>query len=204
VAGHQRSLESDDWVIVPTNSILTIHKQTVMIHPIIDEYYNYNPYYSRSSKFAVEKGLGTSTTPPTLSTVTPLPVPSPVCDLPKRPKIPESIFSTRSPEVHNLLDSYQIQVMTSDSSSSGRSPSENSTPTDVRRAKPLPCPPRQQEQTNTKKRRRSLPQELLPEFESNQGRVARVPEERQSYGDPAKIAQYFPELNLPRRTGSEF
>jgi len=42
---------------VPTNSTLTIHKQTVMIHPIVDEYYQPNPSYSRSSGFAVSKGL---------------------------------------------------------------------------------------------------------------------------------------------------
>ena len=50
-------LTPDNWVTVPTNSTLTIHKQTVMIHPIIDEYYNPNPSYSRSSGFAVSKGL---------------------------------------------------------------------------------------------------------------------------------------------------
>ena len=50
-------LDADNWVTVPTNSTLTIHKQTVMIHPIIDEYYNPNPSYSRSSGFAVSKGL---------------------------------------------------------------------------------------------------------------------------------------------------
>jgi len=44
-------------VTVPTNSTITIHKQTVMIHPIIDEYYNYSPSYTRSSGFAVSKGL---------------------------------------------------------------------------------------------------------------------------------------------------
>lgn len=48
---------TDNWVTVPTNSTLTIHKQTVMIHPIIDEYYHPNPSYSRSSGFAVSKGL---------------------------------------------------------------------------------------------------------------------------------------------------
>ena len=47
----------DNWVTVPTNSTITIHKQTVMIHPIIDEYYNYSPAYERSSGFAVSKGL---------------------------------------------------------------------------------------------------------------------------------------------------
>lgn len=31
-----------------------------MIHPIIDEYYNPNPSYSRSSGFAVSKGLASN------------------------------------------------------------------------------------------------------------------------------------------------
>ena len=47
----------DNWVTVPTNATITIHKQTVMIHPIIDEYYNHSPSYSRSDNFAVSKGL---------------------------------------------------------------------------------------------------------------------------------------------------
>ena len=47
----------DNWVTVPTNSTVTIHKQTVMIHPIIDEYYNHSPSYTRSTGFAVSKGL---------------------------------------------------------------------------------------------------------------------------------------------------
>ena len=48
---------ADNWVTVPTNSTITIHKQTVMIHPIIDEYYNHSPSWTRSSRFAVSKGL---------------------------------------------------------------------------------------------------------------------------------------------------
>ena len=51
---------TDNWVTVPTNSVLTVHKQTVMIHPIIDEYYNHSPSYLRSSGFAVSKGLVSS------------------------------------------------------------------------------------------------------------------------------------------------
>lgn len=50
-------MTADDWVIVPTNSTLTIHKQAVMIHPIVDQYYNPNPSYTRSTGFAVSKGL---------------------------------------------------------------------------------------------------------------------------------------------------
>ncbi|KAI4089443.1 MAG: hypothetical protein L6R37_008037 [Teloschistes peruensis] len=62
VASEPLTFERDDWVIVPTNSTLTIHKQAVMIHPIIDEYYNHNPSYKRSTGFAVSKGLDTTTT----------------------------------------------------------------------------------------------------------------------------------------------
>ncbi|KAI4163416.1 MAG: hypothetical protein LQ342_002923 [Letrouitia transgressa] len=57
VASEPLSFERKDWVIVPTNSTLTIHKQTVMIHPIEDKYYNRNPSYVRSSGFAVSRGL---------------------------------------------------------------------------------------------------------------------------------------------------
>jgi glutamine amidotransferase len=60
VASEPLTFERESWVTVPTNSTLTIHKQTVMVHPIIDEYYSYNPYHSRSSKFAQDKGLVTN------------------------------------------------------------------------------------------------------------------------------------------------
>ena len=56
VASEPLTFERDNWVIVPTNSTITIHKQTVMIHPIVDEYYNQSPSYLRSSGFALSKG----------------------------------------------------------------------------------------------------------------------------------------------------
>ena len=64
------TLSPDNWVTVPTNSVLTIHKQTVMIHPIIDEYYNHSPSYIRSSGFAVSKGLVSSGPGATASSAT--------------------------------------------------------------------------------------------------------------------------------------
>ncbi|KAI9753174.1 MAG: hypothetical protein M4579_005289 [Chaenotheca gracillima] len=54
-------LVANNWVTVPTNSVLTIHKQTVDVRPLIDEYYNAVPSYSRHSDFAVSKGLVSST-----------------------------------------------------------------------------------------------------------------------------------------------
>lgn len=59
----------DNWVSVPTNSVVTIHKQTVMLHPILDEFYGENLDQDRSSCFAVSKGL-VSTAP---GTTVPLP-----------------------------------------------------------------------------------------------------------------------------------
>ena len=41
---------------MPTNSTLTISKQTVMIHPIIDSFYSSNPAHERSAGFAQAKG----------------------------------------------------------------------------------------------------------------------------------------------------
>lgn len=50
----------ENWVNVPTNSILTIHRQTVMVHPILDKYYEGDPYHVRSSAFVQAKGLITN------------------------------------------------------------------------------------------------------------------------------------------------
>ncbi|DAA73037.1 TPA_exp: Uncharacterized protein A8136_4962 [Trichophyton benhamiae CBS 112371] len=57
VASEPLTFERHNWVTVPTNSILTIHKQNVLIHPIIDEFYDGDPNHDRSSGFAVSKGL---------------------------------------------------------------------------------------------------------------------------------------------------
>lgn len=48
---------AENWVNVPTNSILTIHRQTVMMHPILDRFYEKDPYHVRSSAFVQAKGL---------------------------------------------------------------------------------------------------------------------------------------------------
>ncbi|KAF2112900.1 nucleophile aminohydrolase [Lophiotrema nucula] len=56
VASEPLTFERDNWVTVPTNSTLTIYKQTVMIHPIIDDFYSNNPAHTRSAGFAQAKG----------------------------------------------------------------------------------------------------------------------------------------------------
>ncbi|KAK3721506.1 glutamine amidotransferase subunit [Vermiconidia calcicola] len=59
VASEPLTFERDNWVTVPTNSVLTIHNQTVLIHPILDEFYNHAPSMPRSSRFAATKGQTT-------------------------------------------------------------------------------------------------------------------------------------------------
>ncbi|KAF4981007.1 hypothetical protein FZEAL_3122 [Fusarium zealandicum] len=57
VASEPLTFERENWVNVPTNSILTIHRQTVMVHPILDKYYERDPHHIRSSAFVQTKGL---------------------------------------------------------------------------------------------------------------------------------------------------
>ncbi|KAK1144007.1 glutamine amidotransferase subunit [Aspergillus melleus] len=57
-------LVANNWVSVPANSIVTIHKQTVLLHPILDEFYSEDLNHDRSSCYAVSKGL-VSTAPGT-------------------------------------------------------------------------------------------------------------------------------------------
>lgn len=59
VASEPLTFERDNWVTVPTNSVLTIHNQNVLIHPILDEFYNYTPNIVRSDRFAADKGQTT-------------------------------------------------------------------------------------------------------------------------------------------------
>lgn len=57
VASEPLTFERGDWTTVPTNSILTIKKQTVLLHPIQDEYSQEDPLYTRNSSLAESKGL---------------------------------------------------------------------------------------------------------------------------------------------------
>ncbi|RKF74099.1 putative glutamine amidotransferase DUG3 [Golovinomyces cichoracearum] len=60
VASEPLTFDRESWLAVPTNSVLTIHKQTVMVHPIIDEYYDRNPSHFRSSQFDQDNDLSSS------------------------------------------------------------------------------------------------------------------------------------------------
>ncbi|CAK3796596.1 glutamine amidotransferase DUG3 [Lecanosticta acicola] len=56
VASEPLTFERDNWVTVPTNSVLTIHNQNVLIHPILDEFYLREAVVVRSERYAADKG----------------------------------------------------------------------------------------------------------------------------------------------------
>ncbi|KAL8288636.1 hypothetical protein RB600_004212 [Gaeumannomyces tritici] len=60
VASEPLTFERENWVNVPTNSVLTIHGQTVMVHPINDQYSNRSPGQARSAAFVQTKGLSSN------------------------------------------------------------------------------------------------------------------------------------------------
>jgi len=156
-----------------------------MVHPIIDEYYNYNPSHSRSSKFAQDKGLVTNekgtSTPAHSST-------------PTRPEL-YRLRSTLGSSLHESLASTLVPSMHVAISPALSPTTEN-----------LPSLPslstrdsnRPQEMTNTKKKRKSLtPRDREPQVQAEVETPVpdSPPPQRTAYGDPNKIAQYFPELN---------
>ncbi|KAK3901158.1 nucleophile aminohydrolase [Staphylotrichum tortipilum] len=116
VASEPLSFERENWVNVPTNSILTIHNQTVMVHPIMDQYYDRNPHHRRSTAFVRTKGLSANEkatsrvgTPfglpgsgPSAVSISQFPSPPEPHKQPLRvptgPQIPTSIFRSRTPD----------------------------------------------------------------------------------------------------------
>jgi glutamine amidotransferase len=198
VASEPLTFERDNWVTVPTNSTLTIHKQTVMVHPIIDEYYSHNPYHFRSSKYVVEKGFVSNEKPAKdrAASISPLATPG-LEDLNKElcpSKLQESMARIATPELtisihdHETINEKEntkplVSDLRSISTISGRDPS-----------KP-------QELGNTKKKR-STPVEVdtlvvnVQTYNQRDSTDSTTLERTTSYGDPIKLAKYFPELNL--------
>ncbi|KAK3327380.1 nucleophile aminohydrolase [Cercophora scortea] len=171
VASEPLSFERENWVNVPTNSILTIHKQSVTVHPIMDQYYDRNPHHRRSTAYTLSSGLhlnvGGSLTPDSsVSSTTTVP-------------------KARTPLSH------------SEFASDARS--TTAAPTSAPRALHQQTPA----QGNIKKKRRSL-----TAIESQAAAAAAAddlyqenspvtPEpSRAEFGNPSKIAQFFPELTL--------
>ncbi|KAI0849942.1 N-terminal nucleophile aminohydrolase [Daldinia vernicosa] len=158
VASEPLTFERENWVNVPTNSILTIHGQTVMVNPIIDAFSDRDPYHTRSSAFAQTKGLTTNEKAAPRVT-SPLPTPSIDLDSHKRilaPLIPAGIGRSRTPEGPSLPIRNKTPLAYSESASA---PSDIRAPPSEPRPRTEPRPDlgnKLPSQGNIKKKRRSL------------------------------------------------
>lgn len=166
-----------------------------MVHPIIDEYYNYNPYHSRSSKFVQDKGLITNEkgTPNPRSTLD-LNLNLPISSINEHAKSPtqqgsstrDSIATTLIPSLHSSIAAPQeippLQLPLSQVTQASK-------------------PNRAQEQGDTKRKRKSLsihePEEVDGEQEPFSPSLPSI--RGAAYGDPSNISQYFPELGIFRK-----
>ncbi|KAI1814541.1 N-terminal nucleophile aminohydrolase [Poronia punctata] len=150
VASEPLTFERENWVDVPTNSVLTIHGQTVMVNPIIDAFSDRDPCHKRSSAFAQTKGL---TTNEKASQSVPNPRPDPESQ--RRvmsPVLPPSIGRSRTPESPPVPFRGRTPLSQSTVSSS---PSDIRIVTDPPTQRPnLEAKPTSQ--GNIKKKRRSL------------------------------------------------
>lgn len=200
----------ENWVNVPTNSILTIHNQTVMVHPIVDRYYHRSPHHRRSTAFvrtkglsANEKGTSRSGTPVGLPPSLPPPSLAQLADHPEfhRPRV-------RAPTIP-IFPSSTVPRSRTPLAHAEPAPSESASATDVRAITTPPPVVRSTTQPpvqgNIKKKRASL--SALEAVAANTGGGGTAPyfdpspitpePVRTEYGNPNKIAQLFPELALP-------
>lgn len=142
----------EKWVNVPTNSILTIHGQTVMVHPINDGFSERDPYHRRSSAFAQTKGL---TTNEKAAARAASPLATPGCDLDNQRLFPTSLIPTsagrnRTPDTRPLRSQTQLSIMHATSALANNRPL--SPPPD----RPETAATKSPSQGNIKKKRRSL------------------------------------------------
>ena len=158
----------------------------------MDEYYNYNPYHSRSSKFVQDKGLITNEKSAGSSSLqSPAVTPGLLMNDHKRlgpSNLHDSIASTLTPSMHSSV-------------SPSLPPTRAIPDTDLRRLSLLQhnsardSPSR--EQGNTKKKRMSL-SGTDGNVQVHHTQISSPTEETeprsQAFGDPDKIMQFFPEL----------
>ncbi|KAK0639038.1 nucleophile aminohydrolase [Cercophora newfieldiana] len=180
VASEPLTFERENWVNVPTNSILTVHNQTVMVHPILDQYYDRNPHHRRSAAFARAKGLETNEKASARLGTPTITTPSATTETEtQRRFLPIIPFgNTTLPRVRTPLSHIEAA---------------NAPAVPIRSA-PQQQPP---SQGNIKKKRASL---TAVDTHSSPGPRDSSPVSpepaRNEFGNPNKIAQFFPELSM--------
>ncbi|EGS17265.1 amidophosphoribosyltransferase-like protein [Thermochaetoides thermophila DSM 1495] len=225
VASEPLTFERENWVNVPTNSILTIHNQTVMVHPIVDQYYARSPHHRRSTAYVHTKGFSANekdlsrsptplTVPPSLPSLSALPQ---LHDHRQqsflRPTIPtfgSSVSRSRTPDASRSRSPLSVTQSEPVESSTAAAASQLQPPSisDIREITPPPGQAarsgQQQSQPvqgNIKKKRASLSAIEGTTFGGAGplgGLLIDMPEPVREYtnGNPNKIAQLFPELAL--------
>jgi glutamine amidotransferase len=223
VASEPLTFERENWVNVPTNSILTIHGQTVMVHPIIDAYSNRGPAHSRSAAFVQTKGLVANekisllprTANPFPASVTPDIIEPPSKKL-HGPTIPINAFRPRHGDGGSNGAGWPNVPYASTSAAGGAAglaagssvagaqvdgASSSTTAPPLTRQQSGNSPA----QGNIKKKRMSLNElEQVHGFGAGGGAggydetepITPAEPPRNNYGDPNKIARFFPELTL--------
>lgn len=193
---------------------MTIHDQTAFVQPIIDQFHHKDPWHRRSAGFVQSKGLAANEKTPT-----PLSMPNPAVVAPegnlqaemfhKRanlgPTIPFSLMRSITPQLSRTTTSEAPSSFVAASPRPSLSTVDTSKSTDFRTVTGPPVG-RQASTShppalgNIKKKRMSLSnldqlQGPSPSSETEPP-TPMSPVDRTSYGDPNKIAQYFPELTL--------
>lgn len=206
---------AENWINVPTNSILTIHDQTAFVQPIIDQFHHKDPWHRRSAGFVQSKGLAANEKAPT-----PLSMSTPAVVVPganlqaeifhKRANLGPTIPFMRSitPQLSRTTTAEAPSSIATASPRPSLSTVDTSKSTDFRTVTSPPVsrqasasnPPNPPALGNIKKKRMSLSnleqlQGPSPSSETEPP-TPMSPVDRTSYGDPNKIAQYFPELTL--------
>ncbi|KAM0324195.1 hypothetical protein ACHAQA_008389 [Verticillium albo-atrum] len=190
VASEPLTFERENWVNVPTNSVLTIHNQTVMVHPIIDEFFDRSPYHVRSSAFVQAKGLtANEKAPANLSPSVSALAPNPEAQkkMMLGPSVPFGVSRVHDP----------AGTMAKTRPPSGLH--EASTPTDSRSIMTLSsgqsATSRPQVQGNIKVKRRSL--SISEQAQAGEDSDSDLPEQPgQGIGHPNKLSRFFPELTM--------
>ncbi|EEY13924.1 Dug3p [Verticillium alfalfae VaMs.102] len=190
VASEPLTFERENWVNVPTNSVLTIHNQTVMVHPIVDEYFDRSPYHVRSSAFVQAKGLtanekASAHLSPSVSALAPNPEAQRKAML--GPAVPLGV--TRKSD----------SVSASGKTRPASGLHEASTPSDARSILTLSSSQsntsRPQVQGNIKVKRKTLDvSEQAPTEVDSDSDTAEQP--GQGIGHPNKLSRFFPELTM--------
>ncbi|KAL2753912.1 hypothetical protein ACRALDRAFT_1062883 [Sodiomyces alcalophilus JCM 7366] len=201
VASEPLTFERENWVNVPTNSILTIHNQTVMVHPILDRFYDRSPYHVRSSAFVQTKGLTANEKTSNVLTASMTPISTSSEASQKKtlgPTIPCGVSHIRM-SADTAATAVPRPPRVSPSNELGDL--SNPPPAEIRSGSLLSGPQnvalRPQVQGNIKIKRKSLPSAAERHSAEDDSEPEHIAEPKgHGIGHPNKLSRFFPELTV--------